>query len=282
MVEKDRTGVLADIKNPTRNGAHLLENTQPLESGSRVPAEDNSTVLSGIQDTGADSIYFISPQATDYLAPPLYAYVNLDAGEELREILGHSLQSLTHELKQELFSKAPTDTNECAQAVGIWITRLNVIKSGLAGFPMPVDGGGISNTMESLTIAPPPDGTAQAPQARPSQASIKLTACLERDNYQCIITGRKISDGSSTEVVPLIPFAFANHPYCRDLDFWKMLDMFFGSEAIDTLFAGLLERVDNLENLVTLDSSIHAMFNSGGSLDFDTKSSLERSDSGYK
>jgi len=204
----------------------------------------------------------ISPPATNYLAPDLHAFVNHHAGEELREILGHTFQSMTHELKQELFAKAPTDTNECAQAVGIWITRLNVIKSGLASFPMLVDGGGITATIESLTIAAPADGTTQAQQASPSQASI--SACLERDQYQCIITGRKFYDGSCTEVVPLIPFAFANHPRCRDLDFWKMLEMFYGSKAIDTLFAGLLERVNSLENLVTLDKSIHAMFNSGG------------------
>ena len=164
--------------------------------------------------------------------------------------------------KRAICHKAPTDTNECAQAVGIWIARLNVIKSGLASFPMPVDRGGTITTMKSLTISPPPDGTTQAQQECPSHASI--TACSERDQYQCIITGRKISDGSSTEVVPLIPFAFANRPCCRDLDFWKMLDMFFGSEAIDTPFAGLLERADSLENLITLDSSIHTMFNSGG------------------
>ena len=39
--------------------------------------------------------------------------------------------------------------------------------------------------------------------------------------------------------------------------------MFYGSEAIDAVFAGLLERVNSLENLITLDNSIHAMFNSG-------------------
>ena len=64
-------------------------------------------------------------------------------------------------------------------------------------------------------------------------------------------------------VVPIIPFAFANHPRCQDLDFWKMLEIFYCSEAIDAMFAGLLERVNSLENLVTLDNSIHAMFNSG-------------------
>ena len=42
-----------------------------------------------------------------------------------------------------------------------------------------------------------------------------------------------------------------------------MLEMFYGSEAIDNVFAGLLERVNSLENLVTLDNSIHPMFNSG-------------------
>ena len=143
----------------------------------------------------------------------------------------------------------------------MWITRLNVIKSGLASFPMLIDGGGTSNTTQSLAIAPQADVATGAQQAGLDPTSV--SACLERDQYQCIISGRKVSDGSGTEVVPIIPFAFVNHPCCRGLDFWKMLEMFYGSEAIDRLFAGLLGRVNSLENLVTLDSSIHAMFNSG-------------------
>ena len=63
--------------------------------------------------------------------------------------------------------------------------------------------------------------------------------------------------------MPIIPFAFATHPRFRDLDFWKMLEMFYGSEATDNFFARLLEPVNSLENLITLDNSIHAMFNSG-------------------
>ena len=209
----------------------------------------------------------ISPPATDYPAPNLYAFVNHHAGEELREILCHTFQPMTHQFRKELFAKAPTDTNECAQAVDIWITRLNVIKSGLASFPMLIDGNGGSTTTQSLTIAPSAygttthEGTTQVQQASPSQASI--TGCLERDQYQCIITGRKTPDAIGREVVPIIPFIFANHPSCRGLDFWKMLDMFYGSEVIDRVFAGLLGRVDSLENLITLDNSIHAMFNSG-------------------
>ena len=204
----------------------------------------------------------ISPQANDWeVQYLLHPFVNHYAGPELREILSHAFQYLTDQLKQDLWAKFSPDTNEGTQAIEMWIARLNVIKSGLGSFPMLIDGGGTSTTMQSLTIAPPADGTILAQQAGPSQASI--TACLERDRYQCIITGRKLSDVSGTEVVPIIPFALANHPRCRDLDFWKMLEMFYGSEAIDTVFAGLLERVNSLENLVTLDSSVHAMFNSG-------------------
>ena len=202
----------------------------------------------------------LSPPATHRPATYLRPFVNQHAGPELRNIFAHTRRFMTHQLRQELLAEVPTDTNECTPAVQTWIMRLNVIKSGLASFPMLMDGGGTSTATKS-TIAPPADGTTQAQQANPSQASI--TACLERDEYQCIITGRKFSDGSGAEVVPIIPFAFANHPRCRDLDFWKMLEMFYGPEATDKLFARLLEPVNSLENLITLDNSIHAMFNSG-------------------
>ena len=204
----------------------------------------------------------IPPPATDWEAEHLlYIFVNNSAGPELREILSHAFQYLTDQLKQDLWAKFSPDTNEGTQAIEMWIARLNVIKSGLGSFPMLIDEGGTSATTQSLTIAPQADGTILAQQTSPSRASI--TACLERDQYQCIITGRKLAGGSGTEVVPIIPFALANHPRCRDLDFWKMLEMFYGPEAIDTVFAGLLERVNSLENLITLDNSIQAMFNSG-------------------
>ena len=203
----------------------------------------------------------ISPPPTHRPAFYLRPFVNQYAGPELREILGHTRKFMTHQLRQELLAEVPTDTNESTQAIQMWITRLNIIKSGLESFPMLIDGGGTSTTTQSPTIASPADGTTQAQQANLSQASI--AACLERDQYQCIITGRKFPDRSGTEVVPIIPLAFANHPGCRDLDFWKMLEMFYGLEATDKLFAGLLEPANSLENLITLDNSIHAMFNSG-------------------
>ena len=203
----------------------------------------------------------ISSSPIDLEAEYLHPCVFYRASPELRKILDRTFQSMTPQLKQELWAKPPTGTHERTQVIDMWITRLNVIKSGLASFPMLIDGGGTGTTTQSLAITPPADGATQAQQAGPSQTSI--IACLERDQYECIMSGRKVSDGSGTEVVPIIPFAFANHPRCRDLDFWKMLEMFYGSEAIDNVFAGLLERVNSLENLVTLDNSIHAMFNSG-------------------
>ena len=203
----------------------------------------------------------ISPPTTHLPASYLRPYVIIYAGPELRNIFSHTLKFMSHQLRQELLAEVPTDTNECTPAIQRWITRLNIIISGLASFPMLIDGGGISTTMEALTIAPPADGTTQAQQASLSQAVI--IACLERDQYQCIITGRKFASRSGTEVVPIIPFAFASHPRCRDLDFWKMLEMFYGSEAAEKLFVELLESANSLENLITLDNSIHGMFNSG-------------------
>ena len=142
-----------------------------------------------------------------------------------------------------------------------------MIRSALASFPV------LKSECETSTVAQPPTITAslywnpthqratQVPQVGPSQASI--TEFLERDQYQCIITRRKPPKRFASEVAPINPFAFANHPGCRDLDFWKMLEMFYGSEATDTMFSRLLDKVDSLENLVTLDNSIHARFNSG-------------------
>ena len=212
----------------------------------------------------------MNPSQDEIICPPglgLFTHLNNRAGPELRQILDITYPSMAHQFRQELFSKAPTEHDECIRAVDIWITRLEMIGSALASFPVLKSECGTSTVTQSPTItpsvygSPTHEGATQVPQVGPSQASI--TECLERDQYQCIITRRKLSKGFATEVVPIIPFAFANHPGCRDLDFWKMLEMFYGSEATDTMFSRLLDKVDSLENLVTLDNSIHARFDSG-------------------
>ena len=70
----------------------------------------------------------ISPQATHlssatYLRP----FVNQYAGPELREILGHTPKFMTRKLGQELLAEVSPDTNECTQAIDMWVTRLNMI-----------------------------------------------------------------------------------------------------------------------------------------------------------
>ena len=114
----------------------------------------------------------VSSPATDWEAPLLHPFVTHYASPELRNILDHTFQSMTPQLKQELFAKLPTSTRERTKAIDMWITRLDVIKSGLASFPMLIYGGGTNTTTQSLIIAPPVDGANQAKQAGPSQTSI--------------------------------------------------------------------------------------------------------------
>ncbi|PUU82615.1 hypothetical protein B9Z19DRAFT_1061642 [Tuber borchii] len=203
----------------------------------------------------------LSSPATIWEGICLHPYILDDAGPELRDILGHAFGSMVHRLRQGLWATVTLTTNELTQAIDMWIARLNLIKSGLASFPIIIEGGGTNTTTQSLEIPSPADGTTEASQGNPSQACI--TACLQRDQYQCIVTGCKVSGGSGIEVVPIIPYAFANHSRCRDLDFWKMLEMIYSADTIDTVFTRLLVRFNHPENHITLDCSLHPMFNSG-------------------
>jgi len=189
------------------------------------------------------------------------------AGPELRDILHNSIGYLTEELHRELYEKAPTDQNEFTHAVELWIERLKVIKYGLESFPIPLALPATTASASSLRISSLEyrnclnGENTLVPQAYPSPAAI--TACLERDQQQCIITGRRSTDGFNLEVVHIIPFSLVSHQRCRSLDFWKMVEMFYGSEATDNIFGGLVDQIDNLENLITIDSSIRAMLDGG-------------------
>jgi len=201
--------------------------------------------------------------------PPqcLIGSIHAAAGPELRDIINYSTGYLTDELRQDLYKNTPTNLNQPIQEVELWIKRLKVIKSGLSSFPIPVTGFATTTPAHSLVIPP---STYQgylgrkntlAPEAHPSLLAI--TACLERDQHQCIITGRRSTDGFSLEVIHIFPFSLASHQCCRRLDFWKMLEMFYGPKATDNIFGGLLDRIDSLQNLITVDSSIRAMLDSG-------------------
>jgi len=66
--------------------------------------------------------------------------------------------------------------------------------------------------------------------------------------------------GFALEVAHIIPYALANHDDCRELYFWKMMELFAGVEATNGMFAGMRSQINDLSNLVTLDNSIHSMF----------------------
>jgi len=189
---------------------------------------------------------------------------------QLGSTLGLAFFYMTHQHQQELLANAPLDFNECMQAVNAWIGRLYIITSALESFPPFLS--------ETKTSTPPHNVTppcpisrntceiATAPEGQEGPANLNRISkkhCLERDEYQCMITGRKSSDGFQINVERIIPFAIANHPDCRKQDFWNMLEMFYGQEATDSLFAGVLDRIDHVENLISIDSSISTIFANG-------------------
>ena len=211
----------------------------------------------------------ILPPNYDHLAS-LEKVIQDHTNLQLRSTLGLAFFYMTHQHQQELLANAPLDFNECMQAVNAWIGRLNIITSALENFPTFLSETKTSTLADNVTPPCPMSRntreivTAPEEQEGPSNLNpISKKHCLERDQYQCMITGRKSSDGFQINVERIIPFAIANHPDCRRLDFWNMLEMFYGREATDNLFAGVLEGIDHVENLVSLDSSINTKFANG-------------------
>ena len=78
-----------------------------------------------------------------------------------------------------------------------------------------------------------------------------------------MITGRKSSDGFQKNVEHIIPSAIENCPDCRRLELTNMLEIFCGSEETGNLFARVLDRINHVENLVSLNSSKNTIFASG-------------------
>lgn len=203
----------------------------------------------------------------NYSKTPLHQAIVYSTSLKLARTMYDTQHCMTHEHQQELLAYPPVDTHECAQVIDAWITRLKVIKSALLNFPTTVSGSGIVASPPGITPVSWVAGNTAHPVTAPvrhnSQSSAAETDCLKRDQYQCVITGRTSQDGSTIEVAHIIPFDLANNPRCRDLDFWKMLEIFQGKEATDTMFAGVLDKINGLENLICLDSSIHSMFRNG-------------------
>jgi len=207
------------------------------------------------------------PLTLNFSKTPLHQAIVYSTSLELSRTRYDIQYYMTHEHQQELLAYPPADTHECAQVIYAWITRLKVINSARLNFPTTISRSGTITSPPGITTVSWVAGNTAHPVTAPvqhnGQRSAAETDCLKRDQYQCIITGRTPQDGSTIEVAYIIPFDLANNPCCRDLDFWKMLDLFQGKEATDTMFAGALDKINGLENLICLDSPIHSMFRNG-------------------
>jgi len=176
------------------------------------------------------------------------------ATQDLRTFLNYRHEFLAPEYLQELHAPAPTNAQERRQAVHKWAHRWAIIKRALANFPTLRRG------------SAPRNNTPQAMgQARPSTPRNPgaTSACLRRDGYQCVITGRRSEHGFALEVAHIIPYALANDNSCRGLDFWNMLELFWGVDKTNRAFARVRNDINSTANLVTLDNSIHSMFDNG-------------------
>ncbi|KAL7267609.1 hypothetical protein RUND412_009795 [Rhizina undulata] len=103
-------------------------------------------------------------------------------------------------------------------------------------------------------------------QRRPSLLSSRTTItpgtarkndCLERDNHRCVITN---CDGWA-KVAHIVPFSQCNDERMLQGEFWKFIEMFLRKTETNRVW-GLVggANVNDSRNLITLDSTLHKMF----------------------
>ena len=205
--------------------------------------------------------------AINYSKTPLRQAILDRTSLELGRTLNCVFHHLTRQFQQELGAYAPADVNECTEVIDKWIGRLNMIRSALANFPTLPSHHHMSTSRQSATISDSNSSTTHPRVRTPVQdttySQVFKADCLARDQYQCMITGRKRSEGFHTEVAHIIPVALASSLDCRNLDFWQMLEMFYGLQSTNTLFTRLHNTINSLQNLISLDHSIHSRFITG-------------------
>ncbi|PWW80892.1 hypothetical protein C7212DRAFT_361372 [Tuber magnatum] len=210
------------------------------------------------------------PPSIDNNMPPLHSFLRPALGAELQRILDHSFFLLRHDLQMELLDDRPDLAASDADVItAIWTTHLNVIRSVLVNFPtlrtsFAANTPALSTTMSGSAFGAPSQAPATASRNQPPHHGPAVADCLGRDGNRCIITNRPASDWLPLDVAHIIPYALANHPQCRQFDFWKMLDLFLGAERTDVIWVMVSgSGVNGLENVFTVDKSIHSMFYKG-------------------
>jgi len=194
-------------------------------------------------------------------------------GPQGKNFLNYGRKLLLKEYLEELESPPPQNEFQLNHMVETWITRLTTIKTAVANFPTNRHALEPRNTSTSRTGSPAlsissvnstfnQSPTAASPPQEPSTRRSALASqnCRTRDSNTCVITGRKDADGFTIEAAHIIPFSLGKDKQCRELPFWKMLELFFGIQAIDTMFLEISGNINSLVNLVSLDNSVHSMF----------------------
>lgn len=218
-----------------------------------------------------------------------------------RAFLAVGLYFLTSEHRRELNAAPPVDDIAREQAISAWVERLEIIRRALKNFPTlesgstrgsPAPGAATRSRRHSATASRSPASlatargsparSAMAPGSGARRAAARAVErylsreddtprpsdriksnCHKRDQNQCIITGRKTLDGWNIQVAHIMPYALACNPQCRRLDFWLMMELFYGVATTDKLFATLLANINSMDNLICLDVSVHSLFDRG-------------------
>lgn len=74
---------------------------------------------------------------------------------------------------------------------------------------------------------------------------------------------RGLHNGFALNVAYIIPFTLIKSTKCPQLAIWRMLEFSSDIESANSLFNVLSEEVNHQDNLVSLDNSIHSMFDNG-------------------
>lgn len=138
-------------------------------------------------------------------------------------------------------------------------TLFNGMRSLSIGQRIPVKSHPDTPTLSRFSTAASGANSPNSPSGR-NRAHIIDT--LQRDNYQCVITGRDKNRGFPIEVAHIIPLSLSGSAECREDTFWKTLEMFYGLEITEKMWnlAGAGTNRANHSNLLSLDSSCHKMF----------------------
>ena len=200
------------------------------------------------------------------MANPTKRFYNLlydSTGIEGKHFLELAYDYLYYPLIKELDSPPPADDLVCDKLLKWWLETLQNAGFALQHFPTLRLGRGSfapGGTIAAKGTSPQGLDCGELPLKRDKEAP---ELCEKRDRGVCVLTGRKSSDGWAVEVAHIMPFAFISEGRRRNLLFWQLVELFFGVEQTNQIFSSVARSIDSLWNLVSLDKSLHALYDSG-------------------